>query len=87
MGSMQAALMLWAFLGVRAYAAPDPAVLMRFALPPGFEPAPLEVPVFVPVPMPVLMMDQFAGDTQTVALAPLLDRHLYRTDTFVGAAG
>jgi hypothetical protein len=85
---MRTAIMLSALLGARAYAAPDPAALMRSALPPGFAPAAaIEAPVFVPVPVPVLMRFQSAGDAQTVALAPLLDRHLSTTDSFSGAGG
>ncbi|MEQ1918947.1 MAG: hypothetical protein ABL955_07080 [Elusimicrobiota bacterium] len=84
---MRTAILLSALLGARAYAAPDPAALIRSALPPGFAPAALEVPVFIPVPVPALVRAQFEGDTQTVALAPLLDRHLSATDSFAGAGG
>lgn len=79
--------MLSALLGARAYAAPDPAALMRFAMPPGFAPAALGEPVYVPVPVPVPMPLPLEGDSQTVALAPLLDRHLATTDSFSGAGG
>ncbi|MDD5304629.1 MAG: hypothetical protein PHS14_16155 [Elusimicrobia bacterium] len=84
---MRTALLLSALLGARAYAAPDPAALMRSALPAGFAPAAFAEPVFIPVPVPVLMRLQLEGDTQTVALAPLLDRHLAATDSFSGAGG
>lgn len=79
--------MLSALLGARAYAAPDPAALMRSALPPGFAPAALGAPVFVPAAVPILMQAQFAGEMQTLALAPLLDRHLSLSDSFAGAGG
>lgn len=84
---MRTAILLSALLGARAHAAPDPAALVRSALPPGFAPAALGGPVFIPVPAPVLMKLQLAPDTQTVALAPLLDRHLATTDSFTGAGG
>lgn len=84
---MRVAILLSVLLGARAYAAPDPAALMRSALPPGFAPAAMGEPVFVPIPAPVLMRAQFEGDTQSVALAPLLDRHLATTDSFSGAGG
>ncbi len=83
---MKSAIMLSLLLGVRAHAAPDSAALFRSALPAGFAGAGFEAPVFIPVPSPVLMRFQ-AADTQTVALPPLLDRHLSRTDSFAGAAG
>ncbi len=83
---MRTAILLSALLGARAYAAPDPAALVRSALPPDFAPAAgLDMPVFIPAP--VLMRAQFEGDTQTVALAPLLDRHLSTVDSFMGAGG
>lgn len=78
---MKTAILLWA-LAASAHAAPDPAALMRSALPPEFG---AFEPVFVPAPTPVLM--RLAEDAQTVALAPLLDRHLPTTDSFQGAAG
>ena len=84
---MRTAILLAALLSARAYAAPDPAALMRSALPPGFAPAAIGEPVFIPVPVPVLMRAQLEGDTQTVALAPLLDRHLSIVDSFLGAGG
>ena len=85
---MRTAILLAALLGARAYAAPDPAALLRSALPPGFAPAAaLDMPVFVPTPVPVLMRAQLEGDTQTVALSPLLDRHLSTVDSFRGAGG
>ncbi len=84
---MKAAILLSALLGARAYAAPDPVALMRSVLPPGFAPVALEVPVFVPVLVPVLTQVQFPGDTQSVALAPLLDRHLSISDSLTGAGG
>ena len=84
---MRTAILLSALLGARAYAAPDPAALIRSALPPGFAPVVFEVPAFIPIPAPVLVRAQFEGDTQTVALAPLLDRHLSATDSFAGAGG
>lgn len=43
--------------------------------------------MFIPMPIPVLMNIQLEGDQQTVALAPLLDRHLATTDSFMGAGG
>lgn len=70
-----------------ASAAPDPAALVRSALPPGFAPVALDAPVHVPVPVPVLTRIRAAEDSQTVALAPLLDRHLAATDSFAGAGG
>lgn len=78
---MKTAILLSA-LAVSAHAAPDPAALMRSALPPDFG---AFEPVFVPAPSPVLM--RFAEDTQTVSLARLLDRHLTTTDSFNGAGG
>lgn len=84
---MRTAVLLAALLGARAYAAPDPAALMRSALPAGFAPVSIEQPVFVPEPVPVLMRLLSEGDTQTVALAPLLDRHLSTVDSFAGAGG
>lgn len=80
-------MLLTALLGLRAAAAPDPAALVRSALPAGFAPVAFDEPVFVPIPVPVLMRLQLAPDTQTVALAPLLDRHLSTTDSFTGAGG
>lgn len=82
---MRVAILLSVLLGARAYAAPDPAALMRAALPPGFAPAAIGEPVFIPAP--VLMGAQLEGDTQTVALAPLLDRHLSIVDSYLGAGG
>ena len=84
---MKAAILLSVLLGARAHAAPDPAALMRSILPPGFAPAALGEPVFVPVPVPVLMGLPAAGDAQTVSLPALLDRHLSTTDSFSGAGG
>ncbi len=84
---MRTAILLSALVSARAYAAPDPAALIRSAMPAGFAAAALEVPSFIPVPVPVLVRAQFEGDTQTVALPPLLDRHLSQTDSFAGAAG
>lgn len=84
---MKIAIMLAVLLGARAHAALDSAVLMRSALQAGFAPAALEAPVSVPVPMPVQVNYYFEGDVQTVALAPLLDRHLSRTDAYMGAGG
>ena len=84
---MRKAILLTALLGARAYAAPDPAALFRSALPPGFAPAAVAEPVLVPVPVPVLVRTQSEADTQTVALPPLLDRHLSTTDSFAGAGG
>lgn len=79
---MKTAILLSA-LAVSAHAAPDPAALMRSALPLDFGAAVFDEPVFIPAP--VLM--RLAEDTQTVTLAPLLDRHLPTTDSFQGAAG
>ena len=84
---MRTAILLSALLSARAYAAPDPAALVRSALPPGFAPAAFEAPAFIPIPVPVLVRAQFEGDTQTVALPPLLDRHLSTTDSFAGDGG
>ncbi len=84
---MRRAVLLSALLGARAYAAPDPAALMRSALPPGFAPVAFEDAVFIRVPIPVQMWRSFAADSQTVALAPLLDRHLATTDSFMGEGG
>jgi hypothetical protein len=80
-------MLLSVLLGASAYAAPDPAALMRSALPPGFAPTAIGEPVFIPVPVPVLMRAQLEGDTQAVALAPLLDRHLSIVDSYLGAGG
>lgn len=84
---MRPAVLLPLILIARAHAAPDPLALVRSALPPGFAPSSLESPVWIPMPEPVLIRLQFAADTQTVALGPLLDRHLSTTDSFPGAAG
>ena len=84
---MRTAILLSALMAARASAAPDPAALFRSALPPGFAPVSFDAPAPVRIPTPVLMRLMFAGDTQTVALAPLLDRHLTATDSFVGAGG
>jgi len=84
---MRPAVLLSLVLAASAHAAPDPLALVRSALPPGFAPSSLEVPARLPEPVPVLIRLQFAADTQTVALAPLLDRHLSTTDSFSGAAG
>lgn len=56
------------------------------ALPAGFAPVSLE-PVPVPEPVAVLATARFFQDTDTVDLAPLLDRHLSTTDSFQGAGG
>lgn len=77
---------LLSLMAASAHAAPDPAALVRSALPPDFGAAGFS-PVYIPVPRAVLMKTQLAGDTQTVALAPLLDRHLPTTDSFQGAGG
>lgn len=84
---MRKAVLLSALLAVSAHAAPDPLALVRSALPPGFAPASLDAPIMVPMPKPVLIRLPFAADTQTVALEPLLDRHLSTTDSFSGAGG
>lgn len=73
-------------LAASAHAAPDPLALLRSALPPGFAPASIE-PVRVPTWEPALIRTQLGADAQTVALEPLLDRHLTTTDSFVGPAG
>ena len=78
---------LSALLAARASAAPDPAALVRSALPPGFAPVAIDIPVPVPAAVPVLMSLPQEPDTQTVALRPLLDRHLAATDSFAGAGG
>lgn len=84
---MRKAVLLSALLAARAHAAPDPLALVRSALPPGFAPASLEAPAWLPMPEPVMIRTQFAADTQAVALGPLLDRHLSTTDSFFGTAG
>ena len=84
---MRTAIVLTALLSMRAYAVPDSAALIRSALPPGFAPVSFGEPVFIPMPVPVLMNVQLEGDQQTVALAPLLDRHLTTTDSFMGTGG
>jgi len=78
---------LLSLLAASAHAAPDPAALMRSALPPDFGAAGVEAPVFISAPRAVMMRAQLAEDTQAVALAPLLDRHLPTTDSFQGAGG
>jgi len=83
---MRTAVLLPLVLAVRASAAPDPLALVRSAMPPGFAPASFEAPASLPMPEPVMMRMQLA-DTQTVALGPLLDRHLSTTDSFSGPAG
>lgn len=83
---MRTAVLLSAALASSASAAPDPAALVRSALPPGFSPFAFDEPVPVRIPVPVLIR-QAPADTQTVALAPLLDRHLPTTDSFAGAGG
>jgi len=89
--AVRIALLLSALLAIRAAAAPDAAVLIRSALPPGFAPvAAFDEPVFVPMPVPVPVALQWRGssaDTTEVALPPLLERHLSTTDSFQGAAG
>lgn len=85
---MIAALLLSALLDGRALAAPDPAALVRSALPPGFAPAAgFDEPLLIRAPAGVMMSFPAAADAQTVALAPLLDRHLSTTDSFAGAGG
>lgn len=73
-------------LAASAQAAPDPGALFRSALPPGFAPAGYDAPPVV-IPAPALVRVFQAADTQTVALVPLLDRHLSSTDAFISAAG
>jgi len=84
---MKAAVLLAALLGTRAHAAPDPAALMRLALPPGFAPAALGDTAVIPVPVPVLMPVQPDAGSQIVSLPALLDRHLSTADSFAGAGG
>jgi len=84
---MRTAIVLTALLGLRASAAPDPAALVRSALPPGFAPVAFDEPIFVPVPAGIWRKLQAPEDTQTVALPSLLDRHLSITDSFTGAGG
>lgn len=85
---MRTAVLLSAALASSAAAAPDPAALVRSALPPGFAPFAFDAPVPVRIPAPVLMLPrQAAPDAQSVALASLLDRHLPTTDSFAGAGG
>lgn len=74
-------------LSVSASAAPDPAALIRAALPPGFAPAELEAPAYIPEARFVPLQKSFAQDTASVDLAPLLDRHLSTTDSYAGAGG
>lgn len=76
-------------LSVSASAAPDPAALIRAALPPGFAPAELEAPAAAPEPVFKLSPRAAAAtqDTASVDLPPLLDRHLSTTDSFAGAGG
>ncbi len=83
---MRTAVCLSILLAARAAAAPDPLALVRSALPPGFAPASFEVPAAFPMPEPVMIQMQLA-DTQTVALGPLLDRHLTTMDSFSGPGG
>ncbi|MCR4294961.1 MAG: hypothetical protein NUW21_05460, partial [Elusimicrobia bacterium] len=87
---MRTAVLLSALLAASASAsasaAPDPAALVRSALPPGFAPFAFDAPVSVPIPVPVLIR-RSPADAQSVALAPLLDRHLPTTDSFTGAGG
>jgi hypothetical protein len=85
---VRTAVLLSAALASTASAAPDPAALVRSALPPGFAPFAFDAPVSVPLPVPVPVPAwRLAGDEQTVALPPLLDRHLPTTDSFDGAGG
>lgn len=73
---MRTAILFSILLAARAHAASLPG-FAAFS----YEPVP------VPVPVPVLVRIQQADDSQTVALAPLLDRHLATTDSFQGAGG
>lgn len=84
---MKTAVLLSVALSAPAFAAPDPAALLRSALPADFGAAAFDAPVFIPIPAPVLLDVPPAGDAQTVALARLLDRHLAATDSFNGAGG
>lgn len=84
---MRTALLLSALLVMRAGAAPDPAALVRAALPPGFAPAAFDDHLSIPIPVGVWMKLQLPADTQTVSLPALLDRHLSTTDSFPGAGG
>lgn len=83
---MKTAIFLSVALATSAHATPEAAALALSALPAGFAPVPGYAPVAVPLPPPVLMRVQ-ADDSQTVALAPLLDRHLAITDSYRGAGG
>lgn len=78
---------LLSLLAASAHAAPDPGALFRASLPPGYADFGSQAPVGVAIPRGVLMKTQLAQDTQTVSLAPLLDRHLPTTDSFQGAGG
>ncbi len=86
---MKAAIVLLpALCCVAANAAPDPAVLVRSALPPGFAPvSDFNAPVLYPKAVLVDFPQSAAQDTATVALPALLDRHLSTTDSFAGPAG
>lgn len=70
-----------------ASALPDPAALMREAMPAGFAPVDFGAAVYVPVPQAVPTEKWAAQNTDAVSLSPLLDRHLSTTDSFVGAGG
>lgn len=83
---MKSAMIAAAMLATSAQAAPDPGALFRSALPAGFAPAVYDAPP-VAVPVPALVRAGQAADAQTVALAPLLDRHLSSTDAVFTAAG
>lgn len=79
---------LLALLSVSASAAPDPAALIRAALPPGFAPVSFEELPAAPEPRFVpLAPARVLSDTQRIDLPALLERHLTTTDSFSGAGG
>ena len=85
---MKAAILLPVLLGARAFAAPDPLTLARSALPPGFAASSaFDAPLVAPVATFTFIEPLPSGDTTSVALPPLLERHLSTTDAFQGAAG
>lgn len=88
MDAMKTTPLLLLLLCVPAFAAPDPAALVRSALPSGFAPVDFEAPAYIPQPRFVpLGAARLLQDTAHVDLPALLDRHLTTTDSFVGAGG
>lgn len=86
---MKAAIVLLTALACsRAVAAPDPAALVRAALPPGFAPvSDFNAPTLYPKVTYADFQAASQPDTTSVALPPLLERHLATTDSFTGPAG